>query len=137
VCQYKPSPLSVIQSRLCAFAVLALATGWLAARRSPDGRVPPEVVLALVALAAVLVAALLSTWVAALVCAGALVALVPLAFTLAINGVLRFRRRGRRTEPDWEERARMAQWLLWGALVIGLPVTYTAAYLHGADFFCF
>ena len=84
-----------------------------------------------------LVAALLSNWVAALVGAGALIALVPVGLALAINGVLRLARRGPKHEPDWDERARLAQWLLWGALVIGVPATYTAAYLNGADLFCF
>ena len=42
-----------------------------------------------------------------------------------------------RGEVDWEDRARRAQWLLWGALALGVPASYTLAYLNGADLFCF
>ena len=98
---------------------------------------PPEVLLGLAVLVGILVAALASTWVAALVGAGALLALVPLGFALAVNGVLRLVRRDAGGEVDWEDRARRAQLLLWGSLALGVPASYALAYLNGADLFCF
>lgn len=130
---------------VAAFAVLAATALWLGARRSPGGRVPRQVVLPLVVLAAVLACALISDWMAALIGAAAVLAIIPLALALAVNGLVEYaagRRRARTGEARdeaqrWEDRARAAQGLLWAALAIGVPASYAIAYVNGASLFCF
>ena len=88
---------------------------------------------------------LLSDWMAALVGAAALLAIVPLGLALAINGLLRLRSLRRRSAAGdprgeaerWEDHALAAQWLVWIALAVGLPASYAFAYLNGASLFCF
>jgi hypothetical protein len=107
--------------------------------------VPQSVLLALAALLVVGAAALVSEWMAALVGAAALLAIIPLGFAFVVNAALRLvsrRRRGRALDPrgdtdPWDDHARSAQALLWVALGVGVPASYAGAYLNAASLFCF
>lgn len=68
----------------------------------------------------------------------AFAASIPLLFVGGLAAAVRAIAAARRRRvPEWPELARAARPLLWLSLLVFLPAHFTAAYLGGADLFCF
>ncbi|MDQ3632081.1 MAG: hypothetical protein M3417_12585 [Actinomycetota bacterium] len=123
-----------------AFVIMAAACGWLAARRSPDGRPSGKTVASLTVLGLFAVAALavhkLMDWPGLIALLG--VGPVAVAFTLGalIHSVITVRS-GLPADERWRRHAAVAQVGLWLTLTVGLSATLAGSWVNGAGLFCF
>jgi hypothetical protein len=134
---------ALVPVHVASAAVLWVTAAWLAARRAPDGRVPPRTIGVLAGIAAVGAAAFVSDAVAVVVCAAAMLLLFPLCLVLAVQGVTRAiaswrrRRAAERSPASWPDRAAVVQSTVWVLLLVGVPASAGWAYLNAASLFCF